>query len=117
MAQISLLPTRGEDRSGELWSEFAGCRRGRRTVIHAADNGGRSRIANVIEPCRHGKVGTRDREIPKGQKLRGDGRAAPGSPVQFAGNAGHLRRVETLACQVDNTAEVEVATHYIGKQG
>src|SRR6266436_9128366 len=85
-------------------------------AIHLSDNGLRRWIANIIEPGLDGDFGGGFGEIAEAKKIGVCGRIDPDGRLQFGGDAGSLRRIETGARNFENAAELEVVTDDLGEE-
>ena len=85
------------------------------SVIDAAHDRRRGNVLHVVEPCldRAFPVGRQDCQKPEIAR-RPERCSRPGSSVRWG--AGHLRGIETLAGQVQDSAEVEIVAQDIAEQ-
>src|SRR5690349_12290200 len=98
-------------------SVFANLKVGGSTAIDLTDDGLRSGISDIVEPCFDGDFRCSFRDISKAEKIGIGGRVDPNGRFQLGGDAGRLRRVETWAWDFQDAAELEIVADDLSEKG
>src|SRR6202035_4805740 len=101
---------------GELVSELADLRVGRRAAIDLSYDGLRGRAAHVVEPAGNSDFAGGFGEIAKGHEVRVDLRCGPVEIAEFGAYGGHLCGIETGADEIDDNAELQVVAKHLGEE-
>ncbi len=98
-------------------SEFADLKIGGSAAIDFADDGWRSGIADVVEPCFDSDFGGGLGDIAEAKVVGVGRRIDPDSGFQFSGDAGSLWRIEAGAGDLEDAGELEIVADDLGEKG
>lgn len=100
----------------ELVREGAHLRFGGLPAVDLSNHRRQGSVPNIVEPSLNLGVGSVDRDVSKGQQLRGGGRAGPTLVIDIGGCRRRLQRIVALAHHVKDAAVIQVRSEHVAEQ-